>query len=168
MLSYRRRGDTMRFNTHNRTPKIETKKAIKIILAVEYGLAVVLFLFAAVACSIFVGNLMPAVLILFPFFLLAMLLIVPQKDMNKAYVEIVDNVVTVVDYYLGIKKEKTFSVKDIDSAEILMGYSIRVRGYRYSNAGVTYIVFRDYRGKYMFKVICVPETKVFFEDFLKQ
>lgn len=157
----------MRFNTHNRTPKIETKKAIKIMLAVEYGLVAVLLLFAAVACSIFAGNLMPAVLILFPFFLLAMFLIVSQKDMNKAYVEIVDNVVTVVDYYLGIKKERTFSVKDIDSAEILMGYSIRVRGYRYSNAGSTYIIFKDSKGKYMFKVICTPETKAFFRNYLK-
>ena len=86
--------------------------------------------------------------------------------MDKAFVEIVDDVVSVTDYYFGVKKEKTFSMCEIETAEILIGYSIRVHGYRYSNAGCTYIVFRGNGGKYMFKVICVPETKQFFSKYL--
>ena len=94
------------------------------------------------------------------------LIAISQKDMDKAFVEIVDDVVSVTDYYFGVKKEKTFSMCEIETAEILIGYSIRVRGYRYSNAGCTYIVFRGNGGKYMFKVICVPETKQFFSKYL--
>ena len=110
---------------------------------------------------------MPAVLILPPLTVLVILIAITQRDMDKAYVEIVDDVIIAVDYYFGIKKEKTFSIRDIAAAETLTGYSMRVRGYRYSNAGITYIVFRDKSGKYMFKVICVPETKQFFGRYLK-
>ena len=109
---------------------------------------------------------MPAVVILTPVLVLALLIAVSQKDMDRAFIKIVDDVITVTDYYFGVKKEKTFSMCDIETAEILSGYSIRVRGYRYSNANCTYIVFRGNGGKYMFKVICVPETKEFFGKYL--
>ena len=156
----------MRFNTHSRTPKIETKKSLKIMLTISFGLIISLFLFMAIVCSLYINSIMPAVLILIPVLVLAILIAVSQKDMDRAFIEIVDDVVTATDYYFGIKNEKTFSMCEIDTAEILIGYSIRVRGYRYSNAGCTYIVFRGNGGKYMFKVICVPETKQFFSKYL--
>ena len=156
----------MRFNTHNRTPKIETKKSVKIMLTIGFGLIISLFLFMAIVCSLYINSVMPAVMLLTPVLVLAILIAVPQKDMDRAFIEIVDDVITVTDYYFGIKKEKTFSMCDIETAEILIGYSIRVRGYRYSNTGCTYIVFRGNGGKYMFKVICVPETKQFFGKYL--
>jgi hypothetical protein len=111
---------------------------------------------------------MPAVLILTPVLVLAILIAVSQKDMDRAYVEVVNDVITVADYYFGIKKEKTFSMQDIGYTEVLIGSSMRIRGYRYSNAGMTYIVFRDGNGKYMFKIIYIPETQEFFKDYLKQ
>ena len=158
----------MRFCTHTRTPKTETKKSIKIMLALSYGLMISFFLFSSIVCSIYINSVMPAVLILAPVLVLAILIAVSQKDMDRAFIEIVDDVITVTDYYFGIKKEKTFSMQDIGYTEVLIGSSMRIRGYRYSNAGMTYIVFRDGNGKYMFKIICIPETKKFFKDYLKQ
>jgi hypothetical protein len=156
----------MRFNTHNRTPKIETKKSLKIMLTISFGLIISLFLFMAIVCSLYIESVMPAVVILTPVLVLAILIAISQKDMEKAFVEIVDDVITVTDYYFGIKKCKIFQLHDIATAEILSGTSMRVRGYRYSNAGCSYIVFRNCEGKYMFKVLCVPETKRFFESFI--
>ena len=157
----------MRFHTHDRTPKIKNKKSIKIILAFGFGLIIAFFLFMAVVCSLYINSIMPAVVILAPLTALVILIVITQRDMDKAYVEIVDDVIIAVDYYFGIKKEKTFFIQDIAAAETLTGYSMRVRGYRYCNAGITYIVFRNKSGKYMFKVICVPETKQFFGRYLK-
>ena len=157
----------MRFNTHDRTPKIETKKSVKIMLAFGFGLIIALFLFMAVVCSLYINSIMPALVILVPVLVLAILIVLTQMDMDKAYVEIVDDMIVVTDYYFGIKVEKVFSIRDIATAETLIGYSMRVRGYRYSIAGSPYIVFRDKNRKYMFKVICVPETKQFFGRYLK-
>ena len=157
----------MRFNTHDRTPKIKTKKSIKIMLIIEYSLIIALFIFLAIVCSLYISSIIPAAVILVPVLVLAILIAIPQNDMDKAYVEIIDDVIISTDYYFGIKKEKTFFLRDISTAEILNGYSMRVHGYRYSNAGCTYIVFRDNSGKYMFKVMCVPETKQYFGKYLE-
>ena len=157
----------MRFNTHNRTPKIETKKSVKIMLTISFGLIISLFLLMAIVCSLYIDSFVPAVVILTSVLVLAIVITISQKDMEKAFVEILDDVVSVTDYYFGVKKEKTFSMYEIETAEILIGYSMRVRGYRYSNAGCTYIVFRGNGGKYLFKIICVPETKQFFGKYLK-
>lgn len=157
----------MRFNTHNRTPKIETKKSVKIMLTIGFGFMISILIFLAIVFSFYINSFMPAVLILTPVLVLSMLITIPQKDMERAFIEIIDDTVIAEDYYLGIRIKKTFLLRDIAEAEVLVGYSIRVRGYRYSNAGCSYIVFRDKSGKYMFKVICVPETKDFFEYYLK-
>lgn len=157
----------MRFNTHDRTPKIKTKKSVKIMLTICFSLIIALFLFMAIVCSLYINSIMPAVIILVPVLIIVMLIAITQNDMDKAYVEIIDDVIIATDYYFGIKKEKTFFIQDIATADVLIGYSMRVRGYRYSNTGCTYMVFRDNSGKYMFKVICVPETKRYFGKYLK-
>ena len=79
----------MRFNTHNRTPKIETKKSLKIILTISFGLIISLFLFMAIVCSLYIESVMPAVVILTPVLVLAILIAISQKDMEKAFIEIV-------------------------------------------------------------------------------
>lgn len=157
----------MRFNTHYRTTNLKAKKSVKIILTVALGLLIVYVIFLSVVYSVYVSSAEPAVIILAPFLILTVLFLVTQRDMEKAYVEINNDKIRVVDYYLGIKKEKSFSIQDTAHAEIIIGYSMRVHGYRYSMSGCSYIVFRDNGGKYLFKVICVPETKQFFDKYLK-
>ena len=156
----------MRFHTHNSTPKPSMKKSVKIMLAVEWGFMLAILVAIAIASSIYGNSAAPAVLILATVLILTVLLLIILKDLEKAYIEINGDTIRVVDYYLGIKKEKSFLIQEIANAEIVNGYSMHIRGYRYSTCGCTYIVFRDNTGKYLFKVLCVPETKQFFDKYL--
>ena len=147
----------MIFNTHDRTPKIKTNKTLKIMLISCWSFIGAVFLFFAIATSIMSRSILPALIILIP-----TILIVTTIDMNKAYVQIEGNNITVVDYYFFSKKERCFKIDEIKTAEIELGYSFRVRGYRYSMMGFSYIVFRNDNNKYLFKVINCPETNDFF------
>ena len=158
----------MRFHTHNRTPKIKMPKLVLLMCIAAYGLLLALFVFTAIVCSIYANSVDPAVLILTPVLILTALFLIMQKDMERAYIEINDDTIRAVDYYFGMKKEKSFLIQDIANAQIVHGYSMRVHGYRYSMCGSTYIVFRDSIGKYLFKVLCVPETKQFFDNYINQ
>ena len=88
------------------------------------------------------------------------------KDIENAYIEIKENEIIVVDYYWGVKKEKHISFSDITSAEICIGYSHKVKGYRWSFAGMRYIVFKKDK-KYLFKIIYLPETEEIFKQYLQ-
>ena len=82
--------------------------------------------------------------------------------MKKAFVEITDDKITVVDYYCFVKRQKTFLLSDIASAKVTY-YS---RGYKRMRDGLNtfhYIVFRGIKNKYLFKVIYSEETKAYFE-----
>ena len=87
------------------------------------------------------------------------------KDIVNAYIDIDESSIHVVDYYFGIKKEQIFSFSDITSAEIVLGFSHRVKGYRVSAMGTRYIVLKK-DNKYLFKVIHLPETENIFKEFL--
>ena len=152
----------MIFNTHDRTPKIKTNKTLKTILILCWSLMGALFLFAAIATSIMSRSILPALIILIPVTLIVAFAIIVTTDMNKAYVQIEGNNVTVVDYYFFSKKERCFKIDEIKTTEIVLGYSFRVRGYRYSMMGFSYIVFRNADNKYLFKIINCPETNEFF------
>ena len=72
----------------------------------------------------------------------------------------------VVDYYWGVKKEKHISFSDITSAEICIGYSHTVKGYRLNFAGMRYVVFKK-GNRYLFKIIYLPETEEIFKQYLQ-
>ena len=158
----------MRFNTHSRTPKNKTPKSVKLMLIGECALLLAIFAFMAIVCSFYISSVAPAVLIITIVLIFTALFFVTQMDMEKAYIEINDDTISAVDYYFGIKKERSFLIQDIANAEIVIGYSMRVHGYRHSMCGCTYIVFRDNTDKYLFKVLCIPETKQFFDKYLNQ
>ena len=120
------------------------------------------FLFFAIATSIMSQSVLPALIILIPIAFIVTFVVVSIIDMNKAYVQIERDNLTVVDYYFLSKKERCFKIDEIKTAEIAHGYSFRVRGYRYSMMGFSYIVFRNANNKYPFKVINCPETNEFF------
>ena len=125
------------------------------------------FLFLAIATSIMSHSILPALIILIPATLIVTFVIVTILDMNKAYVQIDGENITVVDYYWLSKKEKSFTFDEIKIAEIALGYSFRVRGYRYSMMGFSYIVFRNADNKYLFKIINCPETNEFFSKYFQ-
>ena len=125
------------------------------------------FLFSAIVTSIISHSILPAAIILIPVTFIAAFVIVTTIDMNKAYIQIDGENITVVDYYFFSRKEKCFTIDEIKTAEIALGYSFRVRGYRYSTMGFSYIVFRNDNNKYLFKVINCPETNDFFSKYIQ-
>ena len=157
----------MIFNTHDRTPKIKTNKTLKIMLISCWSFMGAVFLFFAIATSIMSHSILPAAITLSPVTFIAALVIVTTIDMNKAYIQIDDENITVVDYYWLSKKEKSFTFDEIKTAEIALGYSFPVRGYRYSMMGFSYIVFRNADNKYLFKIINCPETNEFFSKYFQ-
>ena len=112
-------------------------------------------------------SILPAAITLIPVTFIAAFVIVTTIDMNKAYIQIDGENITVVDYYFFSRKEKCFTIDEIKTAEIALGYSFRVRGYRYSMMGFSYIVFRNDNNKYLFKVINCPETNDFFSKYIQ-
>ncbi len=79
-------------------------------------------------------------------------------DIEKAYVEFSENDICVVDYYFLIKKEKHFKFQDIAKLEITYSGSYKLHGYRLNIVGFRYIVFRDAKSKYLFKILYTEEN----------
>ena len=154
----------MRFNTHDRTPRPKMSKLLKILFLINGGLLGGVFSFSAVYCSITVKSIVPAVVIILPLLLIAVFVLIMIIAMKNAYIEVRADSITVVDYFVG-RREKTIPVQSISSAEILAGSSGRVSGFRFPF--LSYLVFRDCEGKYLFKVICTPERAQYFERYLK-
>lgn len=152
----------MIFGTHNRTPKTKTNKTVKFMLILGWSLLGTLFLFVAIIASITIQSIKPALIILVSVAVLAIFFVITLSDMNRAYIKINEDTVTVIDYYFFLKKERVFSVNEIKKAEIHFGYSMKVRGYRHSSMGCTYIVFKNENNKYLFKIINCPETHEYF------
>lgn len=155
----------MRFNTHDRTPRPNMSKTMKILFLINGGLIAAWLSFFAVYASITVKSIAPAVVVL-PLPLLAAFILLTVSDMKKAYVEEAGDSVTVVDYYFGVKKEKTVPKRVIFQTEILPGGSWKTRGVGFPLCN--YIVFEDREGKYLFKVFCTPETMRYFEQYLRR
>ena len=156
----------MKLNTHDRTPRPKNNKLVKGLLVLCAILMFGMFGLLSFACFYYAQSLFGGIfVILIPIALTAIILL-HIKDMEKAYVEIKEDVIYVVDYYWGIKKEKHISRSDITSAEICIGYSHKVKGYRFSFAGMRYIVFRNNK-KYLFKIIYLPETKEVFKQYIR-
>lgn len=157
----------MKLNTHDRTPKTTTTKMTKILFLICGALTYSIFLLGAFACVFYGDSLIGGVsLILLPV-ALTIYALIPIRDMGKAYVEITEDTIHVVDYYVGIKREKEVLLSDIETAEIVLGYSHKVRGYRWGVAGISYIVFKGEKKRYLFKIICTPENKKIFQEYIK-
>ena len=154
----------MRFNTHDRTPRPKTGKLIKFLFAVCYILTFSIFVMGAFACIYYAHNIIVGIImILLPLILTAFVAII-ITDMQRAYVEIIDDSIVVVDYYFGIRKEKRYTFKDIEKVKVELGYSFHTKGYCMRGI-ITYLVFRGQKNKYLFKVANFPETKEFFEKY---
>ena len=156
----------MKLNTHDRTPRPQNSKLINALFAI-CGISMFgIFGLVSFACFYYAQSIIGGILVIFIPILLTAIILLPIKDMEKAYVEIKENEIYVVDYYCGIKKEKHISISDITSAEICIGYSHKMNGYRFSFAGMRYIVFRNNK-KYLFKIIYLPETEEIFKQYIQ-
>lgn len=155
----------MRFNTHSQTVPSQLPKFLIAMFCVGVGLMYFIFLLGAFACFYYAKNVFCGILMILIPIALTTWYCITTKDVINAYIEIDENSICVVDYYFGIKKQKMYLFSDITSAEIVHGYSHRVKGYRFSAMGTRYIVLKK-DNKYLFKVIYLPETASVFKDFL--
>ena len=156
----------MKLNTHDRTPRPENSKLIKGLFVLCGVLMYSIFGFVSFACFYYANSIAGGILVIMIPVLMTAIIFTHIKDIERSYVEIQGNEIYVVDYYWGIKKEHRFSFFDITSAEICIGYSHKVKGYRLSFAGMRYIVFRNNK-KYLFKIIYLPETEEIFKKYLQ-
>ena len=156
----------MKVFTHHSGQEKPLPRSYKILMAVCLSIMPCSLLFAAIALSVEVQSITPALIILLPLAAIALWIHVMIRDMVKAYVEIAGGIITVVDYYCGVRKEKQFRTCDIVSTEVITGYSLRVRGYRNSYMGICYRIFRGEKGRYLFKLIDIPESAGCFQRYL--
>ena len=155
----------MKLNTHDRTPRPHNSNFIKALFLICAILIYSIFGLGAFACFYYAQSFIGGMSVILIPVLLTAIILIHIKDIEKAYIEIKENEIYVVDYYWGIKKEKHISFSDITSAEICIGYSHKVKGYRLRFAGMRYIVFKK-DNKYLFKVIYLPETEEIFKQYL--
>ena len=140
------------FFTHKSLEKSLLRPALKRSFIVCGVLVCAFLIFISVVLSVSAQSIVPAITVIAPFVVIAGIVSVTLSDMGMAYVEICENDVTIVDYYVGIKKVKRFCIDEIKRVEIIRGYSMGVRGYRYGH-GETYLVFKDGNGRYLFKIL---------------
>ena len=155
----------MKLNTHDRTPRPHNNNFIKALFLICAILIYSIFGLGAFACFYYAQSFIGGIFVILIPILLTAIILIHIKDIEKAYIEIKENEIYVVDYYWGVKKEQRFSFSDITSAEICIGYSHKVKGYRLSFAGMRYIVFKK-DNKYLFKIIYLPETEKIFKQYL--
>ncbi len=165
MVEERKQVTIMRFSTHSQTIPSKVPKLLVTMFCVGVGLMYAIFLLGAFACFYHAKNVFGGILVILIPIALTTWYCITTRDICKAYIEINGNEIRVVDYYLGIKKERMVLFSDITSTEIALGYSHRVKGYRFSAMGTRYIVLKK-DNKYLFKIIYLPETENIFKDFL--
>ena len=157
----------MIFKTHELPQEYKPTKSGKIMLIICGVLLAFIPILAFVALVVETHKFIaPFCLSFLPFLLLGGIWTMILYDMKRAFVEITDDKIIAIDYYLGIKHEKVFYREDIVFAEIITGYSTKVRGYRFSGYGfpnLKYIVFRGRKKKYLFKLICSDDAKSYVE-----
>ena len=156
----------MKLNTHNRTPRPKNSKLVKGLLLFCWLLMFSIFCLGSFACFYYAKSIAGGLSVLLIPILMTAIILTHIKDMEKAYIEIIDDEIYIVDYYWGIKKEKHFTFSDITSAEICIGYSHKVKGYRLSFLGMRYIIFKN-DNNYLFKIIALPETEKFFKKYIR-
>ena len=154
----------MRLNTHRETPPRKTPRiviALLILLVVMLvSMIVTVFILLILDNEIILG-----VVILSIFALLFTLAAFRLCDVEKAYVEILEDRIIVVDFYFSIEKTRSYTKEQIDNYYISYGYGdLRFIGYRY--AWSEYIVFNDKNNKYLFKIFCNDVTKEAFKELM--
>lgn len=156
----------MKLNTHDPTPRPQKNRLLTILWVISAILICIMCGITIFAGFAYADTPVAGVFLILLYTSMAIITLIPFKDMKKAYVEIKENDIYVVDYYWGIKKEKYISFSDITSAEIHIGYSHKVKGYRFCATGMRYIVFKN-GNKYLFKIIALPETEELFQTYLE-
>ena len=156
----------MKLYTHRKTIKAKISWLINGLLILSVIGILSIFGIGAFACFYYAKSFIGGISIILFAIIMTTLTFLLVKDFEKAYIEIKENEIKVVDYFLGIKKEKKIIKTDITSSKIYVGYSHKVKGTRLTFGNTQYIVFYKDK-KYLFKIIYLPETAEFFKQYIK-
>lgn len=148
----------MKFNTHSQTPKPKSSKLIKVLFSISLILMYIIPLMGIYCCFYYAKSIVGGILLIVLTITLTAICVIMGLDIEKAYVEFSENDICVVDYYFLIKKEKHFKFQDIAKLEITYSGSYKLHGYRLNIVGFRYIVFRDAKSKYLFKILYTEEN----------
>lgn len=156
----------MRFYTHDETPKPKSSTFSKVFLVVLYALMIFVPTLLAVYLFCCAKSVAGGTIIMIVTLCLFELVIVRNSNLEKSYVEINNDEILVVDYSYHRKKKKCFNAKEIAEMQVLFGHSFKVRGDKITRGGTQYIVFRNHKKKYLFKVFYTEENYKFFQEYI--
>ena len=156
----------MRFYTHSETPKPKTSTFSKAFLIVLYAFMILVGVGLAFYLFYFAKSVAGGIIEIIITFLLFEFVIVRNSNLEKSYVEINNDEILVVDYSYHRKKEKCFNVKEIAEMQVLFGHSFKVRGDKITSSATQYIVFRNHKKKYLFKVFYTEENYKYFQEYI--
>lgn len=157
----------MRFNTHDTTPKRKNPLIVRVLFGICYGLFYGFFLFAAVTMSIYSRSIVPAIIVLFVLviFTYGTFFSSTFLDMERSYIEIIDDKVIVVDYkHHFFKSVRQFNLKDIAYSEKVM---VPFPFWKWRFLKSEYTVYKDRCGIEMFKIISISEAVEILDKYIK-
>ena len=143
----------MKFNMYGRTPRGKTPKWITIFLISFFACLAALFFMFGILMSIDAKSILPFLIILCCFALLALLISPVYYNMNHAYIEIEGETIKVVEYPFFKKREKIVLLSDLKKAKWRAGGRVQL----------PYLVFKNDRNKNLFHLDYVPEVIAYVE-----
>ena len=143
----------MKFNMYGRTPRGKTPKWITIFLISFFACLAALFFMFGIVMSIDAQSILPFLIILCCFALLALLISPVYYNMNHAYIEIEGETIKVVEYPFFKKREKIVLLHDIKKVKWRSG----------GRGRLPYLMFKNDKNKNLFHLDYVPEVIEFVE-----
>ena len=111
----------MRLNTHSPTPSPKVQKPILVLFFIAIGLLYILFLLGSFACFYYAKSVPNGILLLVIPIAMTMVCYTMLNDMRKAYIEVNESTIRVVDYYFGIKKRSCFRLQILQALRSSLG-----------------------------------------------
>ena len=143
----------MKFYMYGRTPRKKEPKWITIVLISFFTfITAVCFVFGIVR-SIDAQSILPFLIILCCFALLALIISPVYYNMNHAYIEIEGETIKVVEYPFFKKRERIVLLHDIKKVKFRAG----------GRGQLPYLMFKNDRNKYLFHLDYVPEVIAYVE-----
>ena len=138
----------MKFYMYGRTPRGKTPKWITIFLISFFACLAAFFFMMGIVMSIDAQSILPFLIILCCFALLALIISPVYYNMNHAYIEIEGETIKVVEYPFFKKRERIVLLHDIKKVKFRVG----------GKNQPPYLMFKNEQNKNLFHLDYVPEV----------